>query len=53
MISYYSDFEISDDNLNRFEKLLYDCENLLEVFEVMKKIFALLMEKVMDRLKYF
>jgi len=51
MISYYHEFDISEDHLKEFEKKLYACDNLLEVFEVMKSIFSLLMENVVERLK--
>lgn len=46
IINYYEQYNLSNDLLDKFEKKITDAETLLEVFDVMKEMFEILMNHI-------
>lgn len=46
IINYYEQYHLSNEVLDRFEKRITDAETLLEVFDIMKEMFEILMSQI-------
>lgn len=46
IIGYYEHYRLSNELLDKFEKKITDAETLLEVFDVMKEMFEILMSQI-------
>ena len=46
IINYYEQYRLSNELLDKFEKKITDAETLLEVFDVMKEMFEILMGQI-------